>query len=136
MYNTVIHWRKSLFLLLSGSTGKSFIEEMTRHVNIWIFRSKQDIIAMKALMVFPILMLQKTSFTSKSKDNVRTLKRRLNQWKDGQIEKLLVESKTIQERLFKDSAKNQSSDSETNLFARFMEDGKVNKALKLLESLK
>ena len=125
-----------MFLLLSGSTGKSFIEEMTRHVNIWIFRSKQDIIAMKALMVFPILMLQKTSFTSKSKDNVRTLKRRLNQWKDGQIEKLLVESKTIQERLFKDSAKNQSSDSETTLFARFMEDGKVNKALKLLESLK
>ena len=125
-----------MFLLLSGPTGKSFIEEMTRHVNIWTFRSKQDIIAMKALMVFPILMLQKTSFTSKSKDNVRTLKRRLNQWKDGQIEKLLVESKTIQERLFKDSAKNQSSDSETTLFARFMEDGKVNKALKLLESLK
>ena len=125
-----------MFLLLSGSTGKSFIEEMTRHVNIWTFRSKQDIIAMKALMVFPILMLQKTSFTSKSKDNVRTLKRRLNQWKDGQIEKLLVESKTIQERLFKDSAKNQSSDSETTLFARFMEDEKVNKALKLLESLK
>ena len=125
-----------MFLLLSGSTGKSFIEEMTRHVSIWTFRSKQDIIAMKALMVFPILMLQKTSFTSKSKDNVRTLKRRLNQWKDGQIEKLLVESKTIQERLFKDSAKNQSSDSETTLFARFREDGKVNKALKLLESLK
>ena len=125
-----------MFLLLSGSTGKSFIEEMTRHVSIWTFRSKQDIIAMKALMVFPILMLQKTSFTSKSKDNVRTLKRRLNQWKDGQIEKLLVESKTIQERLFKDSAKNQSSDSETTLFAQFMEDGKVNKALKLLESLK
>ena len=125
-----------MFLLLSGSTGKSFIEEMTRHVSIWTFRSKQDIIAMKALMVFPILMLQKTSFTSKSKDNVRTLKRRLNQWKDGQIEKLLVESKTIQERLFKDSAKNQSSDSETTLFARFMEDEKANKALKLLESLK
>ena len=125
-----------MFLLLSGSTGKSFIEETTRHENIWTFRSKQDIIAMKALMVFPILMLQKTSFTSKSKDNLRTLKRRLNQWKDGQIEKLLVESKTIQERLFKDSAKNQSSDSKTTLFARFMEDGKVNKALKLLESLK
>ena len=49
--------------------------------------------------------------------------RRPNQWKDGQIEKLLVEAKTIQEKLFKDSAKNQSS-----------EDGKVNKALKLLES--
>ena len=81
-----------------------------RLINSWTFRSEQDSIAMKALMVLPTLLLQKTSFTSKSKDNVETLKRRFNQWKDGQIEKLLVEGKTIQERLFKDSAKNQSSD--------------------------
>ena len=27
-YDTVVHWRKSLFLLPSGSTGKRFIEEM------------------------------------------------------------------------------------------------------------
>ena len=48
-------------------------------------------------MVLPTLLLQKTSFTSKSKDNVQTLKRRLNQWKDGKIEKLLVEGKIVQE---------------------------------------
>ena len=67
-------------------------------------------------------------------DNLETLKRRLNQWKDGQIEKLLVEGKTIQERLFKDNVKNQSSNRKATLFARFMENGKVNKALKLLEN--
>ena len=133
VYNTVVHWRKSLFLLPSGSTAKHFIEEMARLINSWTFRSKQDTIAMKALMVLPTLLLQTTSFTSKSKDNVETLKRRLNQWKDGHIEKLLVEGKTIQERLFKESTKNQSSDRKATLFARFMEDGKVNKALKLLE---
>ena len=60
---------------------------------------------------------------------MQTLKTRLNQWEDAQLEKLLVEGKTIQERLFKDSTKNQSSE-----FAQFMEVGKVNKALKLLES--
>ena len=69
----VVHWRKSLFLLLSGSTGKSFIEEMTRLINSWTLRSQQDAIARKALMVLPILLLQKTSFTSKSKDNVESL---------------------------------------------------------------
>ena len=52
------------------------------------------------------LTASKTSFTSKSKDNIETLERRLNQWKYGQIENLLVESKTIQKRLFKDIAKN------------------------------
>ena len=97
---------------------------------------RKDTIAMKALMVLPTLLLQKTFLTSKYKDNVETLKRRLNQWKDGQIEKLLVEGKTIQERLFKDNVKNQSSDRKATLFARFMENGKVNKALKFLESSK
>ena len=91
---------------------------------------------MKALTVLLTLLLQKTSLTSKSKDNEETLKRRLNQWRDGQIEKVLVEGKTIQERLFKDNVKNQSSDRKATLFARFMENGKVNKALKLLESSK
>ena len=28
VYDTVVHWRKSLFLLHSGSTVKRFIEEM------------------------------------------------------------------------------------------------------------
>ena len=28
VYDTVVHWRKSLFLLPSGSTVKRFIEEM------------------------------------------------------------------------------------------------------------
>ena len=102
---------------------------MTRLIYSWTFRSEQDTIAMKALMVLPTLLLQNTLFTSKSKDSVETLKKRLDQWKDGQIEKLLVEGKTIP-----DSAKNQSSDRKATLFARFMEDGKVSKALKLLES--
>ena len=78
---------------------------MTRLINSWTFRSEQDTIAMKTLMVFPNLLLQKTSFTSKSKDNVKTLKRRLNQWKDGKREKLLAEGKAIQKRLFKGSVK-------------------------------
>ena len=56
---------------------------MIRLINSWTFRSEQDSIAMKALMVLPTLLRQKTSFTSKSKDNVQTLKRRLNQWKEG-----------------------------------------------------
>ena len=74
VYNTVIHWRKSLFLLPSRSMGKCFIEEMTRLINSCRFRSEQDTI----LMVLPTLLLQKTSFTSKSKDKIETLKRRLN----------------------------------------------------------
>ena len=87
VYNTVGYWRKSLFLLPSGSTGRRFIEEMTRLINSWTFRSEQDTIAMKALMVSPTLPLQKTSSTSKSKDKVQLLKRRLNETFSGKMGK-------------------------------------------------
>ena len=135
VYNTVVHWRKSLFLLSSSSTGKRSIEQNTRLINNWTFRSEQGTIAMKALRVLPTFLPQKTSFTSKLKDNIETLKRRLDQWKDDQIKKLLAKGKNIQERPFKDNAKNQSSDRKVTLFTWFMKDGKVNKALKFLESL-
>ena len=52
-YNTIVHWRKSLFMLPFGSTTKRFIEEMARIVNSWAFRSEQYTITMKALMVLP-----------------------------------------------------------------------------------
>ena len=135
VYNTVVHWRKSLFLLSSSSTGKRSIEQNTRLINNWTFRSEQGTIAMKALRVLPTFLPQKTSFTSKLKDNIETLKRRLDQWKDEQIKKLLAKGKNIRERPFKDNAKNQSSDRKVTLFTWFMKDGKVNKALKFLESL-
>ena len=59
-------------------------------VNSLTFRSEQDIIVMEAVMVNKLLLLQKTSFISKQRYNVETVKRRLNQWKDGEIENLLI----------------------------------------------
>ena len=83
VYNTAVHWRKSLFLLPSLSTGKLFIEEMTILINSWTFRSEKENIAMKALLVLPTLLLQKTSFTSKFKDNIETFKEDLASGKMG-----------------------------------------------------
>ena len=48
--------------------------------------------------------------------------------------KITGQGNTIQERLFKVSAKNQSSYRKTALFSWFMEDVKVSKAPKLLEN--
>ena len=59
-------------------------------VNSLTFRSEQDIIVMEAVMVNKLLLLQKTSFISKQRYNVETVKRRLNQWKDGEIGNLLI----------------------------------------------
>ena len=46
----------------------------------------------------PVLLLQKPSKSSKSKDH-HALERRLNLWEEGKIEELLYEGQTIQEKL-------------------------------------
>lgn len=58
-YNKIIHWRKSQFLLPSGSMGKRAFEEMTRIITRWTFKSEQDTIAMKVQIVLPTLLIQK-----------------------------------------------------------------------------
>ena len=89
-------------------------------------------ISIKALMIMPSLLLQKPSFNSKAKDNVDALKRRLEHWKRGDIDNLLIEGKTIQSRLL--SLPSQKSEKNTpRRFAQFMEEGKVNNAMRLLQ---
>ena len=50
-------------------------------------------------MIMPGLLLQKNSLNSKSKENSETMKRRLSLWKNGQLDQLMFEVKTIQDRL-------------------------------------
>lgn len=69
------------------------------------------------------------------KDTVETLERSLNQSKYGQIEKLFIKGKMIQERLFTDNSMNQSSDRKATLFTKFIGYWTVNKTLKLWDSL-
>lgn len=94
-YSTVVHQRKSVYLFPSGSVAKLVIEEMTRLGNCWTYTTKQDSLMMNALLILPIILLQKASFNSKSKENAETSKRILSRWKDGQIGELLFKGKTI-----------------------------------------
>ena len=85
-----------IFLLPTGAAGKGFIEEMTKLENSWTYKSDLETIALKTLMIMPSLILQKTS---KSKENSETLKGRLSLWKNGQLDQLMFERKTILDRL-------------------------------------
>ena len=48
-----------------------------------------------ALMIMPGLLLQETSLNLKSKENSETLKQRLSAWKNGQLDQIVFEVKTI-----------------------------------------
>ena len=88
-------------------------------------------ISLKALMSMPCLLLQKPSKTSKAKDHLSALERRLVLWKNGEIEELVHEVETIQSQLsFKGTKRSISEISKA--FRNLMKKGEINSALKLL----
>ena len=77
VYSEIVYWKKVLFLLTTGAAGKGLIEETIGLVNSWTYKLDLETIALKALVIMPCLLLQKTFLNSKSKENSETLKRRL-----------------------------------------------------------
>ena len=130
-YEEVVHWRRNLFQVPSGSTGKAFVSELARLFQAYADSSSLECIAMKATTIMQILLLQKPSRTSKSKDHVAHLQRRMELWLDGDIQALLDEGKCIQKRLGKaTSPSNNVAIART--FRDLMLQGKVQGALRYL----
>ena len=98
-YEKIVHWKRNLSMLPSGTAGKNYIEEVIRLMKLWVNDTPLKKIAWKAVHVMPALLLQKPSKSSKSKDHHADLERRLKLWEEGKIEELLYEGQTIQERM-------------------------------------
>ena len=77
MYEKVVYWKKNLFLLATGKSGKLYIDESVKLLNSWVEGKAPHNIAFKAIMIMPNLLLQKPSKNSKAKDNLTTLERRM-----------------------------------------------------------
>ena len=98
-YAEAVHWRRNCFKVPSGNIGNSFVSELARLYNAFATGSALESVVMEAAMTMPILLLQKPHRTSKMKDHIACLERRLESWKDGDIVYLLEEGRTIQQRL-------------------------------------
>ena len=126
----MVHWRRNLFQVPSGVAGKAFVSELARLFQAYADSSS---IECKATTVIQILLLQKPSRTSKSKDHVIHLQRRMELWHDGDIQALLDEGKCIQKRLGKvTSSRSTDSDTIARTFRDLMFKGKVQSALRYL----
>ena len=130
IYNTIVHWRKNLFKLPSGNSGKAFIAEMTKQIDLFTTNSPLKNISLTSLMIMPQLLLQKPSKNSKAKDHSIALKRRLDLWNNGKLQELLNETASIQNRLPK--TRERTKDEIHQLFSKYMMEGKVNAAIRLL----
>ena len=132
-YAEIVHWKRNLFLLPSGKAGKDFIREQTRLLSSYAESKPLERIALKAAMTMPSLLLQKPCASSKAKDHVKCLERRLHLWFAGDMDSLVLEGRIIQQHLTRTAPKHHNQqDRLTRTFARLMFEGKVRAALRLL----
>ena len=84
-YKEIVHWRRNIFMIPSGPSGKEFILEITTVLTAFVERYSLEPIALQAVMTMPALLLQKLHTRSKAKDHFHCLKLRLEVWKEGRI---------------------------------------------------
>jgi len=137
IYDDVIHWSQNLFLVPLGATGSLFVKELARLFQAFADGGPMERMSMKAITVFQILMLQKSSRSSRRKNDAKHLQRRLDLWQQGKFVDLFEEGMCLQKRLPK-SPRLTSNVSATTLtshtFRNLMEKGKVKNALRYLSS--
>ena len=93
--------------------------------------SALETVALKAIIILPIL-LQKSHYSFKSREHVACLERHLSVWKMGDIDALLQEGRTIQNRLPKLGLTAKDEARTTQAFSKLMLQGKTKAALRLI----
>ena len=132
-YDEIVTWRKNLFDLPKGNAGKRFVSNMNKLILAWNNKSNRRDYALKALMIMPTLLLQRTSTKSKGSLNKQHLQRRIELWENNQLSELLQESRALQKRLPKGTSK-MSAEEVTKRFTNLMLLGNVKQAVRLLEN--
>ena len=130
-YKEVVKWKRNIFLVPSGKVGERFVDELSKMFRAYGESTAMEPAAITAAMTMPALLLQKPHPKSKVKDHVKCLERRLDDWKAGNISALLLEGRTIQQRI-KRGNKCDHDDAIAKGFSKFMKQGKIRSALRLL----
>ena len=132
-YSTVIHWRRNIFAIPTGNAGTAFVRELSRLFRAYATGSALESVALRAAMTICVLLLQKPSRLSKSKDHVACLERRMGPWRAGDLHELLQEGLTIQRRLINSKRKPCSEiEKIRRVFVKEMSKGNTKAALRSL----
>ena len=129
-YDEITQWRKNTFLVPYGKIGREFIDQLTTHITDWNNAAQMQHIALKAAIVLLATALQKPSMKSKAKIHQECLAKRLALWKEGEIDSLLREGRSIQKRLVK--TKRTEPPNKAKIFAKLVMEGQINSALRYL----
>ena len=133
-YSEIVHWRRNVFLVPSGKAGKQFIRQITSLFLAFAQGAALESVALQAVMVACALLLQKPHSTSKCRDHVSALERRLRAWTNGDIDGLMREGRTIQTHLqmLRQSTARNPEERNARVFSKLMFEGKTHAALRFL----
>jgi hypothetical protein len=98
-YEIITKWRKNIFKLPSGHSGKHFTQALSKLFAAYGERSPLESISLKAAAIITPLLLQQPLGKPTYRDNVNHLSRRPQLWEEGNIKELLKEGGTIQAQL-------------------------------------
>ncbi len=93
IYNKIVHFKRNIFKTSSGRAVKDFVRELCFWINSYL-----NLIALKAFMILPTILLQKPSPKSKAKDHTNCLTRRPDLLKKVEIYLLMREVNMIKRR--------------------------------------
>ena len=131
-YSEVVHWKKNSFFVPYGNVGKQFVSELSKLYRAYAEGSAIECIALKAATVMSLLLLQKPSPNSKPRDHRACLERRLKTWSEGDLNDLVMEGRTLQNRLGKGGFFKKDEDNIARSFSNLMFKGNTSAALQLL----
>ena len=130
-YNESMKFRKNLFLVPNGSTGKKFVALLSEWITYFNSNSTFHGMAMKVVMTLPNLLLQKPSAKSKAREHTLILEQRLQHWNEGNLSEIWKECQTIQKKL--KARPSRSPEDVSRTFSKLMFEGKVGAALRFME---
>ena len=110
------------------------MNELSRLYLAYGSASALELVALKATIVLPILLLQKPSKTSKSKEHIACLERRLSLWLSGELMELVREGRALQQRLSRGPDARYDSTKLARSFSNLMFARKCKTALELLSN--
>ena len=100
-YDEIVHWKKKFFPIPLGSAGKKLTSELATLFRAFGEASGMECVALKAAMVLPALLLQRTNKPNKktkSRDHRACLERRMVAWRKGNIKELVSELRFVVQR--------------------------------------
>ena len=130
-YEAAVHWKRNLEIP-RGRVGTEFVREISRLIVAYSGASALESVTLKASMILPHLLLQRPHSRSRSKDHIRCLGDRMAKWQNGDIDSLLHECTTIQNRLNQRKCHGQDDGQTARSFAKLVSLGNLKAAMRLI----